>query len=43
MSTQALPYLLVNAIHELEAKVDDLEKRLAASEARAETPPRIAP
>lgn len=32
MSTQALPYLLVNAIHELEAKVANLERRLAEAE-----------
>lgn len=35
MSTQALPYMLVNAIQELEAKVVDLERRLAAAEAQA--------
>ncbi len=32
MSTQALPYLLINAIQELEAKVADLERRLAERE-----------
>ncbi len=39
MSTQALPYLLINAIQELEAKVEDLERQLAAiqSTAGAET------
>ena len=35
MSTQALPYMLVNAIQELEAKVVDLERRLAAAESQA--------
>jgi len=32
MSTQALPYLLINAIQELEAKVADLERQLAERE-----------
>jgi trimeric autotransporter adhesin len=35
LSTQALPYMLVNAIQELEAKVVELERRLAAAESRA--------
>jgi hypothetical protein len=35
MSTQPLAYLLVNAMHELEARVADLERRLADAEARA--------
>ena len=34
MSTQALPYMLVNAIQELEAKLAELERRLAAAESR---------
>ncbi len=38
MSAQALPYMLVNAIKELEAKVADLERRLAAAESLAEAP-----
>jgi len=32
MSPQALPYLLINAIQELEAKVADLERQLAERE-----------
>ena len=35
MSTQALPYLLVNAIQELEERVQELERRLAEAEARS--------
>ena len=38
MSTQALPYLLVNAVQELEAKVAELERRLAEAEARSARP-----
>jgi len=38
LSTQALPYMLVNAIQELEAKVADLERRLAAAESQAAAP-----
>jgi len=38
MSTQALPYMLVNAVQELEAKVAELERRLAAAESRAAAP-----
>ncbi len=38
MSTQALPYMLVNAVQELEAKVADLERRLAAAESQAAAP-----
>jgi hypothetical protein len=38
LSTQALPYMLVNAIQELEAKVADLERRLAAAESQGAAP-----
>jgi hypothetical protein len=38
LSTQALPYMLVNAIQELEAKVADLERRLAEAESQAGAP-----
>ncbi len=38
LSTQALPYMLVNAVQELEAKVAELERRLAAAESQPGTP-----
>jgi hypothetical protein len=43
MNTQALPYMLVNAVQELATKVEELERRLAIAEGAARTGEKLQP